>query len=166
MINRGFLYRHSIDRTQYMYINNGRTCAAQHFENCASDQRLPYSFYHIILYTSKKKSLTHNLSPQMMKHAWDGYSRYGWGKNEVRPSSKRGHSASIFGSASMGATIVDAMDTLYIMGFVEEFEKGREWIDKNLDMGHMVRTRVHLCVYLYWSRKTNNFLGTERIFVL
>ena len=79
----------------------------------------------------------------MMKHAWDGYARYGWGKNEVRPASKRGHSASIFGSASMGAIIVDAMDTLYIMGFLEEFQKGRDWIEKNLDMGHMVRGRKY-----------------------
>ena len=75
----------------------------------------------------------------MMKHAWDGYSRYAWGTNEVKPVSRRGHSASIFGSAAMGASIVDGMDTLYIMGFMEEFNKGREWIAKNLDMGHMVR---------------------------
>ena len=79
---------------------------------------------------------------QMMKHAWDGYARYAWGKNEVKPISKRGHSASIFGSASMGATIVDAMDTLYIMGMMEEFEKGREWIANNLDVGQMVRKKA------------------------
>ena len=75
----------------------------------------------------------------MMKHAWDGYATYAWGKNEVRPVSKRGHTASIFGSSSMGATIVDAMDTLVIMGFMEEFRKGRDWIEQYLDMSHMVR---------------------------
>ncbi len=74
-----------------------------------------------------------------MKHAWDGYSKFGWGTNEVRPISLRGHSASIFGSASMGATIVDAMDTLYIMGMMDEFEKGRQWIEQSLDFNHMVR---------------------------
>jgi mannosyl-oligosaccharide alpha-1,2-mannosidase len=74
----------------------------------------------------------------MMQHAWDGYAKYAWGKNEVRPVSLRGHSASIFGSASMGATIIDAMDTLHIMGMTEEFEKGREWISENLDLGKMV----------------------------
>ena len=45
----------------------------------------------------------------MMRHAWDGYSSYAWGKNELRPVSKRGHSASIFGSAAMGASIIDGM---------------------------------------------------------
>ena len=74
----------------------------------------------------------------MMKHAWDGYAKHAWGKNEVKPISKRGHSASIFGSSSMGATIVDAMDTLYIMGFKDEFDAGRDWIAENLDLNHMV----------------------------
>ncbi len=73
----------------------------------------------------------------MMKHAWDGYAKHAWGKNEVKPVSKRGHSASIFGSSSMGATIVDAMDTLFIMGFEEEFRAGREWIADNLDLNQM-----------------------------
>jgi len=75
----------------------------------------------------------------MMKHAWDGYVTYGWGSNEVRPISLRGHSASVFGSASMGATIVDAMDTLYIMGMMEEYEKGKEWIEDSLDFSKMVK---------------------------
>ncbi len=75
----------------------------------------------------------------MMKHAWDGYAAYAWGKNEVRPISKRGHSASIFGSSSLGATIVDGLDTLFIMGMMEEFQTGRDWIEAYLDMSHMVR---------------------------
>ncbi|CAM2097288.1 unnamed protein product [Caretta caretta] len=33
----------------------------------------------------------------------------------------------------MGATIVDALDTLYIMGLHDEFREGQDWIDKNLD---------------------------------
>ena len=76
---------------------------------------------------------------QMMKHAWDGYVKYAWGKNEVRPISLRGHSASIFGSASMGATIIDALDTLYIMGMKDEYDKARDWVAENLDFGKMVR---------------------------
>jgi len=70
---------------------------------------------------------------QMMKHGWDNYVRYAWGKNELRPISKRGHSASIFGASNMGATIVDGLDTLYIMGLHDEFKQGRDWIAENLD---------------------------------
>ena len=74
---------------------------------------------------------------QMMSHAWDNYVRYGWGKNELRPVSKRGHSASVFGSSPMGATVVDALDTLYIMGMNEEFERGKKWVEENLDMNQL-----------------------------
>ena len=41
----------------------------------------------------------------------------------------------IFGAGSeLGATIVDALDTLHIMGFNEEFEQGKNWIIQNLNM--------------------------------
>lgn len=68
----------------------------------------------------------------MMEKAWNGYVQHSWGQNELKPISKMGHSASIFGSQSMGATIVDALDTLYIMGFEEEFKKARDWIATSL----------------------------------
>ncbi|KAG1681970.1 Mannosyl-oligosaccharide 1,2-alpha-mannosidase IB [Nymphon striatum] len=69
----------------------------------------------------------------MMKHAWDNYVRYAWGKNELRPISKTGHSPSIFGKSALGATIVDGLDTLYLMGLQEEFDRGKEWIASKLD---------------------------------
>ncbi|RXG69719.1 Mannosyl-oligosaccharide alpha-1,2-mannosidase IA [Armadillidium vulgare] len=61
---------------------------------------------------------------KMTLHAWRGYKAYAWGKNELRPISKRGHTAGIFGRQDMGATIIDAMDTLYIMGLMDEFNEG------------------------------------------
>ena len=75
----------------------------------------------------------------MMKHAWDGYAKYAWGKNEVKPASRRAHTGSVFGSSNTGASIVDGMDTLYIMGLMDEFEKGKEWIRDSLDLSAMVR---------------------------
>ncbi|XP_045442946.1 mannosyl-oligosaccharide 1,2-alpha-mannosidase IB isoform X3 [Pipistrellus kuhlii] len=70
---------------------------------------------------------------EMMKHAWDNYRTYGWGHNELRPIAKKGHSTNIFGSSQMGATIVDALDTLYIMGLHDEFRDGQKWIKESLD---------------------------------
>lgn len=75
---------------------------------------------------------------QMMKHAWDNYVKYAWGKNELRSITKRAHSASIFGSMPVGATILDGLDTLYIMGMQEEFKKGREWIANELNIDTLV----------------------------
>lgn len=77
---------------------------------------------------------------QMMKHAWDNYVRYAWGKNELRPISKRGHSGSIFGAMPMGATILDGMDTLHIMGLHEEFKQARDWVAREFNVDAMVST--------------------------
>lgn len=88
---------------------------------------------HILILFELFDLIAHFLCMQMMKHGWDNYVRYAWGKNELRPISKRGHSASIFGASNMGATIVDGLDTLYIMGLHDEFKQGRDWIAENLD---------------------------------
>ncbi|XP_061479701.1 mannosyl-oligosaccharide 1,2-alpha-mannosidase IA isoform X1 [Rhineura floridana] len=69
---------------------------------------------------------------EMMKHAWDNYKHYAWGLNELKPISKQGHSSNLFGNIQ-GATIVDALDTLYIMEMKDEFKEAKEWVEKNLD---------------------------------
>ncbi|XP_063237128.1 mannosyl-oligosaccharide alpha-1,2-mannosidase IA-like isoform X2 [Bacillus rossius redtenbacheri] len=69
---------------------------------------------------------------KMMKHAWDSYVRYAWGDNELRPISKRGHNGGNLGSQPLGETIVAGLDTLYVMGLMEEFKQGRDWIEENL----------------------------------
>lgn len=75
-----------------------------------------------------------NKIKEMMKHAWDNYVQYAWGQNELRPLSKRGHSAGIFGKTAMGATIVDGLNTLYIMELMDDYQKGRDWIAENLNL--------------------------------
>ncbi|XP_065584891.1 mannosyl-oligosaccharide 1,2-alpha-mannosidase IA-like isoform X2 [Artemia franciscana] len=70
---------------------------------------------------------------QMMAHAWKNYEEYAWGGNELRPISLKTHNPGIFGAAQLGATIIDALDTLYIMGFTKEFEKAKQWTLENLN---------------------------------
>ncbi|CAH1975273.1 unnamed protein product [Acanthoscelides obtectus] len=74
---------------------------------------------------------------EMMKHAWGNYVRYAWGKNELRPVSKRGHSASIFGAMPIGATILDGLDSLYVMGLDTEYKQARDWVANELDLAAM-----------------------------
>ncbi|KAM5163413.1 mannosyl-oligosaccharide 1,2-alpha-mannosidase IA [Mantella aurantiaca] len=69
---------------------------------------------------------------EMMKFAWDNYKRYAWGLNELKPVLKQGHSSNLFGNIQ-GATIVDSLDTLSIMGMKDEFKEAKEWVDKNLE---------------------------------
>lgn len=74
----------------------------------------------------------------MMKSAFSSYKLYAWGHNELRPISKIGHSASVFGRASLGATIVDGIDTLYIMELMEEYEYARNWVETSFNMNQAV----------------------------
>ncbi|XP_052435429.1 mannosyl-oligosaccharide 1,2-alpha-mannosidase IA isoform X1 [Carassius gibelio] len=70
---------------------------------------------------------------EMMKFAWDNYKRYAWGQNELRPLTRNGHIGNMFGGLR-GASIVDSLDTLYIMGLMEEYEEAKEWVQNNLDL--------------------------------
>lgn len=71
------------------------------------------------------------------QHSWDGYKKYAWGHDNVKPISKGYHEW--FG---LGLTIVDSLDTMYIMGldkgiiqlfFLIEGKKQRTCILKLLD---------------------------------
>ncbi|XP_035381886.1 mannosyl-oligosaccharide 1,2-alpha-mannosidase IA isoform X3 [Electrophorus electricus] len=70
---------------------------------------------------------------EMMKFAWDNYRQYAWGKNELRPLTRNGHIGNMFGGLR-GASIVDSLDTLYIMGLTEDYKEAKEWVINNLDL--------------------------------
>lgn len=74
----------------------------------------------------------------MTLHAWQNYKLYAWGKNELRPLSKRAHTGSIFGAYDIGATIVDGLDTLYIMDLKQEYQEGRDWIAEKFSFKNLV----------------------------
>ncbi|CAM8883128.1 unnamed protein product [Rhodiola kirilowii] len=66
---------------------------------------------------------------EAMLHAWTSYETYAWGQDELQPQTKNGVNS--FGG--LGATLVDSLDTLFIMGLKEQFQKAREWVAKSLD---------------------------------
>ncbi|KFY10333.1 hypothetical protein V491_07700, partial [Pseudogymnoascus sp. VKM F-3775] len=59
-------------------------------------------------------------------HAWNGYKKYAWGHDEVGPV-KGGFRDPFCGWA---ATMVDSLDTLWIMGLKDEFEEALESVEK------------------------------------
>ncbi|XP_077881753.1 mannosyl-oligosaccharide 1,2-alpha-mannosidase IC isoform X3 [Ictidomys tridecemlineatus] len=65
---------------------------------------------------------------EMMQFAWASYRRYAMGKNELRPLSKDGYQGHIFGGLN-GATIIDSLDTLYLMELKEEFQEAKAWVE-------------------------------------
>jgi mannosyl-oligosaccharide alpha-1,2-mannosidase len=55
---------------------------------------------------------------ESFNHSWGGYKKYGWLRDEVAPVS--GKWKDTFGG--WAATLVDSLDTLWIMGMKEDFE--------------------------------------------
>ncbi|OWM89041.1 hypothetical protein CDL15_Pgr023887 [Punica granatum] len=64
-----------------------------------------------------------------MLHAWSSYEKFAWGFDELQPQTKDG--VDTFGG--LGATVVDALDTLFIMGLNEQFQRARQWVATSLD---------------------------------
>jgi ER degradation enhancer, mannosidase alpha-like 2 len=62
-------------------------------------------------------------------HAWQGYTRYAWGHDELKPLSKAPHD---WYGDSLLITPVDSLDSLILLGFTEEAEKTRAYIDEHL----------------------------------
>ncbi|XP_048227819.1 mannosyl-oligosaccharide 1,2-alpha-mannosidase MNS1 isoform X2 [Ricinus communis] len=59
---------------------------------------------------------------EAMVHAWSSYEKYAWGHDELQPQTRNG----IDSFGGLGATLIDSLDTLFIMGLHEQFQKARE----------------------------------------
>jgi mannosidase alpha-like ER degradation enhancer 2 len=62
-------------------------------------------------------------------HAWNGYKKYAWGHDDLKPVSKSYHD---WYAEPLLMTPVDALDTMIIMGMKDEADTTREYIVKNL----------------------------------
>lgn len=60
-------------------------------------------------------------------HSWRGYKEFAWGHDNLKPISMS--YSDWFG---LGLTIVDSLDTLYIMDLQEEYDEARNWVDQYL----------------------------------
>ena len=57
------------------------------------------------------------------RHAWRGYREHAWPSDELAPVARKG-----VAWLDVGLTIVDALDTLLILGLEEEASEARDWI--------------------------------------
>ncbi|KAI8927899.1 glycoside hydrolase [Entophlyctis helioformis] len=64
-----------------------------------------------------------------LQHAWKGYKAHAWGFDELLPISRKG--SNWFG---LGLTIVDALDTAWILGDRSIFNEARDWVASHLDL--------------------------------
>ncbi|KAL8831490.1 MAG: hypothetical protein Q9191_000831 [Dirinaria sp. TL-2023a] len=89
-------------------------------------------------------------------HSWEGYKKHAWLKDEVTPL-KPGFVQSFGGWA---ATLVDTLDTLWMMGMKDEFEHALESLDK-IDFGTTDSDMIN--IFETTIRYMGGFLGAYDI---
>jgi mannosidase alpha-like ER degradation enhancer 2 len=62
-------------------------------------------------------------------HAWNGYKKYAWGHDDLKPLSKTYHD---WYAQPLLMTPVDSLDTMILMGMKDEADRTREYIVQNL----------------------------------
>ncbi|CAJ1941752.1 unnamed protein product [Sphenostylis stenocarpa] len=73
-----------------------------------------------------------------MLHAWTSYETYAWGRDELKPLSMDG----VDNFGGLGATLIDSLDTLFIMGLDDQFNRAREWVAESLSFDKNVEVSV------------------------
>jgi len=75
-----------------------------------------------------KKQLAEQVKAEFM-HAWNGYKKYAWGHDDLKPLSK---SYKDWYGQTLLMTPVDSLDSLYLLGFKKEADETRKYITDNL----------------------------------
>ena len=65
-------------------------------------------------------------------HAWNGYKKFAWGHDQVNPIAGTPNEFFVDGHP-IGLSIIEALDTLYVMELDDEVAAGVKWIDANVD---------------------------------
>ena len=65
-------------------------------------------------------------------HVWNGYKQYAWGHDQLNPLSGT-YSEFFVPGHPIGLSIIEALDTLYVMELDSELTAGVSWIEQNLN---------------------------------
>ena len=98
------------------------------FEEYASGDS-PYLLTDAILRQSDELARSRRVHVRnAMKFAWSAYETYAFGHDEILPQTKA------FGDnwGGMGTTLVDSLDTLWLMNLKDEFWRARDWVRDHL----------------------------------
>ena len=71
------------------------------------------------------------------QHSWKGYKKYAWGHDHLKPVSKSHHDW-----YGLGLTIIDALDTMFIMDLQDEYDIAKKWVETSLNFN--LDTNVNL----------------------
>jgi hypothetical protein len=73
-----------------------------------------------------------------MQRTWKAYRAHAWGKDVLQPLSLKGEDP----WGGMAVTMVDSLDTLWVMGLKDEFAEARDWIRDHLSFRGVGRVSV------------------------
>jgi mannosidase alpha-like ER degradation enhancer 2 len=88
--------------------------------------------------TAAEKSHMADLVRQQTLQAWEGYKKYAWGHDELKPLS---HTGSDWYGHSLLITPVDALDTLLLMKLTPQADEDRQLIDTQLNLDQDIYVR-------------------------
>ncbi|CAL1151455.1 unnamed protein product [Cladocopium goreaui] len=80
-------------------------------------------------YVREEAALAQRQARNMLRHVWSNYERHAFGKDQLKPVTGRG----VDSWGGVAQTLVDSLDTLWMMGFHEEFHRAAEWAEANLN---------------------------------
>ncbi len=80
----------------------------------------------------KWKPMAQDVKAQMA-WSWDWYRKLAWGKDEIKPVSGGADTFPLKGH-HLGLSLVEALDTLWVMGLDAEFQEGVAWVKSDFDV--------------------------------
>ena len=69
---------------------------------------------------------------EAMSHIWKGYKAKAYGADEIKPSSGKAVTSSWGG---IGLTLLDSLDTLWLLGMKDEFDEAEAWVKDHYSIG-------------------------------
>src|ERR1044072_1943410 len=96
-------------------------------------------------------------------HAWDGYKKYAWGHDDLNPLSKTYHD---WYSQPLLMTPVDALDTMWLMGFQDEYAATHRYVVENLSFDKDLSVQnFEITIRLLGGLLTNYQLSGDKRFL-
>jgi len=93
------------------------------------------------IFDSKKHNRMQKKIVSAMRWAWDGYKKHAYGHDaldviEMKGTGLPGH--------DMAISLIDSLDTLYIMGMEEEFDEAAAWAEKHMAKRYEMHVKISI----------------------
>ena len=77
------------------------------------------------------------------------------GSDVYHPISRMG--SNLTGAGGVGYTIIDAIDTIQVMGLQEEYSRVREWVSSKLEFDRDANYNTFEVSTFFFKKKVDNF---------